>query len=303
MEGYKYWGWKNEELIPLAREGDEDAYKQLFHNLKPISIHMAILYGDKMPIYDMDDFIQEGQILIWKLVTRNRPVTGNFATYFSAAVRYRFINMYYHYCQHNMIVLHEKECGNYNTAILVVSDYLDRKRKKESERSKVYRKKHAEEIRIRQMEYRLLHREELNAKKRLYMRYQRVIAPEAVNSRKREYWQKHKDELNAKRRAFRNANKERVYAQNKAYRDTHKEEINSRRRILRNENKAKLAEQQHAYYLRHKEALKAYHKKYREEHREEINARCRKNNAFGGELIETNHGLAEMNVNKAEVRL
>ena len=48
---------------------------------------------------------------------------------------------------------------------------------------------------------------------------------------------------------------------------------------------------------------KLHQKKYREEHREETNARCRKNNALGGELIDTNHGLAEMNVNKAEVRL
>lgn len=39
MEGYKYWGYTNEALVPLAGAGDEDAYKQLFYNLRPI-IHI-----------------------------------------------------------------------------------------------------------------------------------------------------------------------------------------------------------------------------------------------------------------------
>lgn len=214
MEEYKYWGWKNEELIQLAKDGDEDAYTQLFYNLKPITIHMAVLYGGRVPIYDMDDYLQEGQILIWELVSKH-SFLENFATYYSAAVKNRFIDMYYHYCKNNLIVLCEKECDGYNTAILVESDYLRRKREKEHEKAKLYRKKYANEIRIREKEYRLLHREEVNAKKR-------------------EYWHAHKDELNARRRQYRNENKDKVYAQNRAYREKHKNEINSRRRVRRN---------------------------------------------------------------------
>ena len=276
MEGYKYWGWKNEELIQLAKDGDGDAYKQLFYNLKPITIHMAVLYGGRVPIYDMDDYLQEGQILIWKLVSRENSLLENFAAYYSAAVKNRFIGMFYHYCKNNLIVLYEKECDGYNTAILVESDYLRHRREKEHEQAKLYRKKYANEIRIRQMEYRLLHREELNEKKRLYMRRRREENPEEVNTKKREYWQAHKDELNARRRQYRNENKDKVYAQNRAYREKHKDEINARRRVRRNLDREKVAEQNRIYALKHKEELKAYSQRYRKEHRDEINARRRK---------------------------
>ena len=44
----------NEELITIIQEtGNEDAYEELFRNLRPIIIHEAEMYKGKIPHYGL----------------------------------------------------------------------------------------------------------------------------------------------------------------------------------------------------------------------------------------------------------
>ena len=278
MEGYKYFEWSNEDLLPLAKEGDEDAYKQLFYNLRPIIVHNAIIYRDRMPIYDMDDFIQEGHILLWKMIEHGQYGSGEFAPYYGGAVRRYFIDIFYEYCKNNMIVLRDKECGDHNVSILAISDYLEKRRARDKELNQIYRIKNAEAIKKRQAKYRKEHHEELCAKKRIWMKEYCSSNREQVNSKKREYWQANKERLNEERRKRRNENKANVYAQNRLYYEKNKERINAKRRAKRNASREAVNAQNRAYYQEHADELKEYQRRYRAAHREEINSKRRKKN-------------------------
>ena len=65
-----YTTYRNEELIDLIRSGDEAAYEQLFRNIRPITLHEAAMYRGKMETYDTEDFIQEGNIVAWEIISR-----------------------------------------------------------------------------------------------------------------------------------------------------------------------------------------------------------------------------------------
>ena len=228
MEGYPYWDYKNEDLVILARKGDEEAYKQLFYNLRPIMINKALVYKDKMPIYDMDDFLQEGRILVWKMVSRGKDVDC-FAAYFIGAIRRVFSDLYYEYCKNNLIVIREISSDEYNTVLMVEADYVKCVR----EKSKKYNKMNIEKRREYAKKRREKHRDSINENNRLWMRKYREEHRDQINERKRKYWNENKEEINARRREYRRAHKEEVYAQNRAWRHAHRDEINARLRERR----------------------------------------------------------------------
>ena len=129
-----YSGYSNEELVSIITEtGDEAAYEQLFTNMKPITISEAKMYLGKMPTYDWDDFIQEGQIIIWKIISRRNFKGGKFASYYTSAIRFRLCNIYRDYCLKNAIVLKEaadEKGEGYNKAILAEANYAETYREK-----------------------------------------------------------------------------------------------------------------------------------------------------------------------------
>lgn len=128
-----YSEYTNEELVSLISQGEEAAYEQLFTNLKPITLNEAKLYRGKMPTYDSEDFIQEGQITIWKIISRGNFKSGKFAAYYTTAIRFRLRNIYRDYCLKNPITLADAadERGEgYNKAILTEANYVEAYREK-----------------------------------------------------------------------------------------------------------------------------------------------------------------------------
>ena len=83
----------NEELVDQIQRGVETecAYQQLFINLKPIILGKAQMYRSQMINFDTDDFLQEGYILVWKIISNGRFKGGKFANYYISAIRRRYI--------------------------------------------------------------------------------------------------------------------------------------------------------------------------------------------------------------------
>ncbi|MBQ9662737.1 MAG: sigma-70 family RNA polymerase sigma factor [Oscillospiraceae bacterium] len=137
--------YTNEELITRIEDGSEDALEQLFRNLRPIILHEAEMYRDKMSTYDMDDLVQEGNILAWEIIVKGTFKTGKFSTYYTSAIKNRLANIYRDYTLKNLVCIGEHEdCRGNVTSILVESDYAKNYREKHRAQCKAwYEKKKA----------------------------------------------------------------------------------------------------------------------------------------------------------------
>lgn len=134
----RYSECTNEELVSIITEtGDEAAYEQLFRNLAPITLHEAEMYRGKMDTYGTEDFLQEGNIVAWKIISRGNFKGGKFSTYFGAAVRKHLIRIWRDYNLKNLVCIGESEdCRGNITRILVESDYAKEYRQKKAEQQK-----------------------------------------------------------------------------------------------------------------------------------------------------------------------
>lgn len=86
-----YSTYTNEELVSIIAAGDDAAYEQLFRNLAPITLHEAEMYRGKMDTYSTEDFLQEGNIVAWEIISRGNFKGGKFSTYFGGAIRKRLM--------------------------------------------------------------------------------------------------------------------------------------------------------------------------------------------------------------------
>ena len=133
----KYTNLTNEELVELISAGEEGAYDQLFRNLRPVMLHEAAMYMNKMDTYGLEDLIQECQIVAWEVISRGNFKGGNFSTYYGAAVRNHLIRIFRDYNLKNLICIGESEDYHGNiTRILVESDYAKEYRRKKAEQQK-----------------------------------------------------------------------------------------------------------------------------------------------------------------------
>ena len=141
----KYSDYSNEELVEMITNGEEAAYEQLFRNIAPITLHEAEMYRGKMDTYSTEDFLQEGNIVVWKIISRGNFKGGRFSTYFAAAVRKHLIRIWRDYNLKNLVCIGESEDYHGNiTRILVESDYAKEYRRKKAEQQKRwYEKKKA----------------------------------------------------------------------------------------------------------------------------------------------------------------
>ena len=134
----KYENHTNEELVSIiAATGDEGAYEQLFRNIDPITLHEAQMYLGKMDTYDREDFLQEGRILAWTIISKGSFKKGLFRVYFGSAIRKRLVNIYRSYTLKNLVCIDEQvDCRGNVTRTMVESDY-----------ARAYREKHREQCR------------------------------------------------------------------------------------------------------------------------------------------------------------
>lgn len=140
-----YTNLTNEELVERISAGDENAYEQLFRNLRPVILHEAAMYFDKMDTYGVEDLIQECNIVAWQVIARGNFKGGKFSTYFGGAIRNRLCNIYRDYNLKNLVCIGEQEDYHGNiTRILVESNYAKEYRIKKAEQQKRwYEKKKA----------------------------------------------------------------------------------------------------------------------------------------------------------------
>ncbi len=138
-----YSTYTNEELIRMIADGNETAYAQLFKNIAPITLHEATMYRGKMETYDTEDFLQEGMITCWEIISRGNFKGGKFSTYFGGAIRKRLIRIWRDYTMKNMICIGESEdCRGNISRFMVEADYAREYREKQRIRNKtLYEKK------------------------------------------------------------------------------------------------------------------------------------------------------------------
>jgi len=132
-----YAGCTNEELVKIITAGDDAAYETLFRNLRPIILHEAEIYRGQMETYDTEDFLQEGWIVAWEIISRGNCKGGKFSTYFGTAIRYHLARIWRDYTLKNLVCIGEKEdCRGNITRLLVVSNYAKEYRKKKAAQQK-----------------------------------------------------------------------------------------------------------------------------------------------------------------------
>ena len=132
-----YRTYSNEELVSIIQSGNEAAYDQLFRNLAPITLHEAEMYRGKMDTYGTEDFLHEGNIVAWEIISRGNFKGGKFSTYFAGAIRNRLIRIWRDYNLKNLVCVGESEdCRGNITRILVESDYAKEYRQKKAEQQK-----------------------------------------------------------------------------------------------------------------------------------------------------------------------
>ena len=103
------------------------------------------MYQGKMDSYDMEDFLQEGRIVAWEIISRGTFDGRSFNVYYGAAIRNRLIRIFREYNLKNLVCIGEHEdCRGNITRILVESDYAKEYRKKRAEQQRRwYEKKKA----------------------------------------------------------------------------------------------------------------------------------------------------------------
>ena len=137
----------NEELVNMIALGDETAYEQLFYRLRPAIIAESRQYVRLLEGYDMDDFLQIGFITLWEIISRGnyKPTQASFATYFSRAIRRRFIREFRDYVMKNPVCAYETvDIKGNATRVVGFSEYAEQKREKHrAECRRSYEKKKA----------------------------------------------------------------------------------------------------------------------------------------------------------------
>lgn len=135
-----YTNLTNEELVSIITEtADNDAYAQLFRNLRPVILHEAAMYINTMETYTLEDLVQECHITCWEVISRGNwtPEKDRFSTYFGGAVRNKLIRLFRDYNLKNLICIGEQEDSYGNISrIYVESDYAKEYRRKKAEQQK-----------------------------------------------------------------------------------------------------------------------------------------------------------------------
>lgn len=87
----------SEQLVEKIqkKENPDYCFHCLFEILMPLIKYIAKPYLPYIPLYDMDDMIQEGRILIWKVVYKYNPdMNVSFDSFFGSCYKYRCNKLY-----------------------------------------------------------------------------------------------------------------------------------------------------------------------------------------------------------------
>lgn len=125
---------------------------------------------------------------------------------------------------------------------------------------KIYKRKYDKE-------YRKIHKEEINKKKKIYYKKNK----EEILRKQKKYKENRSQELIDREKEIKKRWRENNRDKEKAYRERNKEIIKEKQKIKYQNNKEEYARKFKIYRENHKEEKKLQDKRYREEHREELN--------------------------------
>lgn len=183
----------NEELAEMLLSGveDERIYCQLLYNLKPMIRKIAEPNLKQVPMYDMEDYYQEGLIMIWKLISKKKYAPGtSFSNLFYTAFKGECINIYRKYVLKNLIVISETEDYynyGYQTSTMVEAEYAKIYReKKRVWAKKLYDKKHPKEEKV-------IKRKQTEEEKRKHRKEYYEKNRERIKKNKKEWYRKNRE--------------------------------------------------------------------------------------------------------------
>ena len=191
----------NEQLLLMIydQDNEEKALLQLIHNLRPMMIKIGRKHLSKIPIYDTDDYVQEGTILLWTLIQKKKyNGKGKLSSLFYTAFDRKCINLHRSYVLKNLVQIHETDDDlyyyGYHICRLVIDEYATEYRKKQSEWNKRWAEKtgrrkpaaerksvmtpeeRREKNRQRSREYHAAHRDQCNAARKKWYEEHREYA-------------------------------------------------------------------------------------------------------------------------------
>ena len=197
----------NEELVALIHEqkNPDEAFAQLIQNLRPMMIKIGRIHLSKIPIYDIDDYVQEGSIVLWSLVSSVYTVgSGKISNLFYKSFDWKCINLYRDYVMKNMISIKESENlyhYGYQIATLVVDEYAIEYREKQKVRNRKWAEKTG---RVKPADQRA---QPLTAEERR----------ERARQRSREYYATHKEQCLAAKHKWYRENRDYALKYQRAY--------------------------------------------------------------------------------------
>lgn len=188
----------NEELLEIiyGQENVNAALVQLIYNLRPMMIKIGREHLRKVPIYDKDDYIQEGSLVLWKIIdTRKYNGRGKLSSLFYTMFKRRCINLYRNYVLKNRIQLSECEdyyCYGYHICTLVEDEYATEYRRKKKEWDKHYSEKTCRQKPSKKKKP-VMTPEERREKNRQYSREYYATHKEQCQARKKRWYQEHRE--------------------------------------------------------------------------------------------------------------
>jgi non-canonical (house-cleaning) NTP pyrophosphatase len=136
-----------------------------------------------------------------------------------------------------------------------------------------------------------------------YMRNWREANPEKVRAQQRAYREANPEKVRAQQRAYREANPEKVRAQQKAYREANPEKVLAQQRAWREANPERVRETQRAYREANPEKVRAQQQAWRDANPELLIKIQRKSRAVRKKRSQTDPDVALRNmVNSARTR-
>ena len=199
-----YSKFTDEALISMLMKnpGNSAVLETLTYRLRPVILGEALKYRDQLP-YDTDDYMQEGRILLWKIVLKRNYRSVNFHNYFVSAIRFRYNNLYRDFVLKNFIRIGGYEDCRGNTYEILV----------EAEYAKTYREKHSEHCRRHYAKKKAAERERLGLPApapKVKLTEEELAARRRARSRA--YYHAHADEINRKSRERKRIKQETVQA-------------------------------------------------------------------------------------------
>lgn len=200
----------NEMLVARIVSGSqaEIALAQLLHNLRPMIMLLGKKHLGSIPIYDADDYFQEGSLVLWKLVSQNRynAQAGKFSNLFYTAFQRKCLSLYRSYVLKNYIQIAESEDFyhyGYQVSILTEDDYAKRYRETHRQQCRTWTEKQQAAKPPKPITPKLTP-EERREQKRLRSRQYHEAHREECNRRKREWYQKNRDYARLYQKAYAN---------------------------------------------------------------------------------------------------